>query len=145
MNWSNSNLHSAFESLGCCQSKICPGGHAAEEGHANHQLSTKRDTKGEQGCARRAGARADDFWHFTHLLPDFKSRSIHVKQAHLLAGLSAEAVDAECLQEARLPRFDQVRPHADSRCVLNALHVFGALGNDLVDQRSRGVLREEVS
>lgn len=94
---------------------------------------------------RRANLRANDFGCFPHLLPDPTRRCIHIKQAYLLATLTPKAIDADCPQEARLSRLEQVRSHAHGGSILDVLHVLRALRNDLIAQNCRGVFRDKAA
>ena len=48
---------------------------------------------------RRPESRSDNPWLSPHFLPHPNRRSIHIKEPHLLATLSAKTVDAHCDRE----------------------------------------------
>jgi hypothetical protein len=108
------------------------------------RLRRKWDTEGEESCARRANSCTDDSGCFPHLFPDPNCRSIHKKQSYLLTAFSAETVDADCRQEAPLPRLEQVRFHADSRRIFSVPYFLRVLRNYLIVQCCRRVLRDQT-
>jgi hypothetical protein len=55
------------------------------------------------------------------------------------------AIDADCRQEARLSRLEQVRSHAHRRRILNVLNVIRTLRNDLVVQIREGLIRDQAA
>ena len=82
----------------------------------------------------RTSLRAHDIWRFPHASPDSNCRSIHVQKPYLLATLTAQAVDADRPQKACLPGREKKGCDADGRCILNVLHLFCTLSNDLIIQ-----------
>jgi hypothetical protein len=109
------------------------------------RLFAEWDTKREESRAMRATLRTDDFWRFSHLFPDLHRRCIHIEKSYLLATLSPMAIDADCRQEARLSRLEQVRSHTDGRSILNVLNVIRTLRDDLVVQIREGLIRDEAA
>lgn len=96
------------------------------------RLFAEWDTKREESRAMRATLGTDDFRRFSHLLPDLHRHCIHIEKSYLPATLSTMAIDADCRQEARLSRLEQVRSYADGRRILNVLNVIRTLSNNLV-------------
>ena len=97
-------------------------------------LFTERDTKRKQRCARGTKLCAHDFGRPSHLFPDLYRRRIHIKQSHLVATPSSNTIHTDLGQEVYLEGPEQVRHHADGRCILNALEVIRTLCNDVVVQ-----------
>ena len=94
---------------------------------------------------RWANLLANDLGHSAHLLPNSNCRHIHIEQTHLVSTLSPETIDADCIQESSLSGFNQVRRHAHGWCILDVLHLFRTLRDDLIVQRSLSMFRNEVT
>jgi hypothetical protein len=109
------------------------------------RLDAEWDTKREESCASRANLGTNDFRRFSHFFPDLHRHCIHIEKSYLLATVSPKAIDANCRQEARLSRLEQVRSHADGRRILNVLNVIRTLRNDLVVQIWDRLIRDKAA